>query len=61
MKCPYCGDEDRQRDWGEIKRQQAPLKLPAVILYRCENCAYLYTVPPIGENDQPAQHEGPPG
>lgn len=55
MKCPYCGDETKQRDWGEVKRKQTAVKLPPVILYRCENCAFVYTMPPLGGGDEPEE------
>lgn len=58
MKCPYCGDETKQRDWGEIKPKGTAVKLPAPVLYRCGNCAFLYTVPPLVDHDeQDARHE----
>jgi hypothetical protein len=64
MKCPSCGDAERQQHIGDAMRDNRFGPLPArEILYRCAACGLLYTVPeknedtPTGRADN---HDGSP-
>ena len=59
MKCPYCGDVTKQKDWGFIQQKQKAVKLPPLTLYRCGKCAYLYTSPAIVDDNEPDGTEQP--
>lgn len=50
MKCPDCGDEDRQRRIGRLHQRPD-------VLYHCQVCEKLYGVEDDGSDDDRAGEE----
>jgi uncharacterized Zn finger protein len=50
--CPSCGDRDRQRNVGKVEREHPVKGKSAPVLYRCDACGFLYTVPPLDDDQE---------
>jgi hypothetical protein len=59
-KCPSCGDKGNQQNVGQVQSKHLDKARIATTLFRCGECGFLYTVPPIEESKgRHARHSKP--
>ena len=50
--CPSCGDKEKQQNVGQVERDHPVKGKIAPVLYRCAACGFLYTVPPLDDDQE---------